>query len=174
MAITKEQLLQNLREGERELLQKLEGIPRERFEEGCYESGWNGRQVLAHITAIEWTYPKLIDLAMGVTPPPKSEAAKTDAAPGSPPHRPASGGIDSYNARSIARYDGFSVDDLIAEFKKNRATTIAKIEATAGDVFHKQVRSAGGIQGELGDVMNTVAYHHVRSHVDDIARAAVG
>ncbi|MCI0832046.1 MAG: hypothetical protein J4O13_03035, partial [Chloroflexi bacterium] len=62
-AVSKSQLLANLRLGGEELLSKLEGLPAGALEAGCYENGWNGRQVLAHIAAIEWTYPRLIDIA---------------------------------------------------------------------------------------------------------------
>jgi hypothetical protein len=160
--ITKPQLLAALRLGEKDIIDKLSSLPAERFDEGRYENGWNGRQILAHITAIEWTYPKLIDVARGADKPAEK---KPDTRP---PTRTASGGINSYNDRSIERYADASAEELLEIFRKNRATTIAAVEATEDDVFLREVKSAGGIQGPLGTVFNYVAVMHVAGHVNDI------
>lgn len=160
--ITKPQLLAALRRGEKDVIDKLSGLPAERFEAGRYENGWNGRQILAHITAIEWTYPKLIDVARGAEKP----AEKKPDSP--PPTRTASGGINSYNDRSIERYADNSAEELLEIFRKNRAATIAAVEATDDDLFLREVKSAGGIQGPLGTVFNYVAVMHVTGHVNDI------
>jgi hypothetical protein len=164
--VTKPQLLAALRQGEKDAIDKLSRLPAERFEEGRYENGWNGRQILAHITAIEWTYPKLIDVARGADRP----AEKKPDSP--PPTRTASGGINSYNDRSIERYADTSAEELLEVFRKNRATTIAAIEAADDDLFLQEVKSAGGIRGPLGYVLNLVAVMHVTGHVNDIVGAA--
>ena len=39
------------------------------------------------------------------------------------------GGNDSYNDRQVAKRAGASVDELLAEFEKNRAATIQAVEA---------------------------------------------
>jgi hypothetical protein len=164
--ITKPQLLAALRQGEKDAIDKLSALPSERFEEGRYENGWNGRQILAHITAIEWTYPKLIDVA-------RNADAPAEKKPGpQPPTRAAGGGINSYNDRSIERYADTSVPELLDVFRKNRATTIAAIEAADDDLFLQQVKSAGGIRGPLGYVLNLVAVMHVAGHINDIVGAA--
>jgi hypothetical protein len=165
--VTKQQLLDNLRHGERSALEKLAVLPAEAFEAGCYENGWNGRQILAHIAAIEWTYPKLIELARSGPAPEKKEGPT-----GEPASRPPSGGIDSYNQRQIERYAGASVAELLETFRKNRATTIAAIDATEEDLFLQPVKSAGGVRGPLGTVLNYIAFLHVNSHVDDITAGA--
>jgi hypothetical protein len=164
--VTKQQLLENLRSGGEDALSKLQALPPEAFEAGGYENGWNGRQILAHIAAIEWTYPKLIDVARSGPP------VKKDKPAGETPTRAARGGIDDYNTRSIARYDGASAEELLETFEKYRATTIQAIEATEDDLFLQTVKSAGGIKGPLGYVLNMVAFLHVQSHVNDIVSAA--
>jgi Mycothiol maleylpyruvate isomerase N-terminal domain len=163
--ITKPQLLAALRQGEKDIIDKLSHLPAERFEEGRYENGWNGRQILAHIAAIEWSYPRLIEVARGGERPADQKAAV-------PPTRTASGGINSYNDRQIERYAGATVDELLEVFRKNRATTIAAVEATDDGLFLREVKSAGGIQGPLGVVFNYVAVLHVQTHVNDIVGAA--
>lgn len=162
-AVSKEKLLSELRASGDELLEKLESLPAEAFGSGCYENGWNARQVLAHVTAIEWTYPKLIELAR--TGPPEKN-------PDQPKHKPARGGINDYNDRSIARYDGVSVPELLKTFREYRETTIATVEATSEDILAAEVKSAGGIQGPVATVLNYVAVMHVRSHLNDIVNAA--
>ncbi len=54
---SKDELLQILRSNGAEVVAKLRGLPPEAFEQGRYENGWNGRQILAHVASIEWTYP---------------------------------------------------------------------------------------------------------------------
>src|SRR5688572_19352874 len=100
------ELVAALRTSGEQFVQSLRSVPIERFEEGRYENGWNGRQILAHVAAIEWTYPRLLEIP--AQPPP---------APGEPPTRPAQGGIDAYNARQVDKRAGVSVADLIAEFE---------------------------------------------------------
>jgi hypothetical protein len=168
--VTKSDLLKALRNGEKDTLDKLASVPANAFDRGCYENGWNGRQVLAHITAIEWTYPKLIDVAKGAGQP--QENAPDKPKDEKPPQRAASGGINSYNDRSIARYDGVGPEALIEEFRKNRKTTIEAIEATDDELFLQNVKSAGGITGPLGYVLNLVAVMHVAGHVNDIVQSA--
>ncbi len=163
-ALSKSQLLENLRSGGEELLAKLQGLPADALESGCYENGWNGRQVLAHIAAIEWTYPKLIDVARNGPPEKKPEATATS--------KPAKGGINSYNDRQIERYADSTVAELLDVFRQNRETTISTIESTEDELFAREVRSAGGIKGPLATVLNLVAVMHVNVHVNDILDAA--
>ncbi len=163
-AVSKSQLLANLRSGGEELLSKLEELPAGALEAGCYENGWNGRQVLAHIAAIEWTYPRLIDLARNGPPEKKPEATATS--------RPAKGGINSYNDRQIERYADATTAELLDIFRKNRETTISTIEATEDELFATEVKSAGGVKGPLGMVLNFVAVMHVNTHVNDVLDAA--
>jgi hypothetical protein len=165
--VTKQALLDGLRKGSADALAKLSVIPTEKFEQGAYENGWNGRQILAHIAAIEWTYPKLLDVARDGDKP--REEKKVDE---KPPQKTARGGINDYNERSIARYADNSVSELLDIFKTNREATIAAIEAADDDLFLKHVKSAGGIPGPLGTVLNFVAVLHVNSHVNDIVASA--
>ncbi len=162
--LSKSQLLANVRSGGEELLSKLEGLPAEALETGCYENGWNGRQVLAHVAAMEWTYPRLIDIARNGPPEKKPEAPAAS--------RPTRGGIDSYNARQIARYADATPAELFDVFRKNRATTISAIEATEDELFATEIKSAGGAEGPLATVLNFVAVMHVNTHVNDLLNAA--
>ena len=118
------------------MLAKLSAIPAEKFEKGCYENGWNGRQILAHITAIEWTYPKLIDVAREGDKPRQDEAAERED---EPPHKRtrAAAASTTTTTASIERYADASVAELLEVFKKNRETTIAAIEAADDDLFLK-------------------------------------
>ena len=65
-----------------------------------------------------------------------------------------------------------SVAEVIDEFETNRKQTIAAVEAADEELFSKEIRSAGGIKGSAGQVLNMVAVMHVQGHVADIVRSA--
>jgi hypothetical protein len=173
--MTKSELIDALRTSGERAATTLAAVPAPKFEEGRYESGWNGRQILAHMASIEWTYPRLLDLAKGAlserpaTPAPSHASAPAQTSPmqadgmasGSPQ-------ILGYNDRQVAKREGVPVADLIAEFEKNRVATIAAVETADDALFAKEITSAGGAKGLLADVMNFVAVQHVLGHLRDI------
>jgi hypothetical protein len=164
-ALSKTQLLEALRSGERELLDRLGGLPADAFERERYENGWNGREILAHVASLEWTYPRLLDIPNQATPPEASESRPESK---SPPTRTARGGIGSYNERQVEKRAGVSVADLLAEFEKNRAATIAAVEQADEALLATPIKSAGGITGPLATVIYLIAVMHVQGHVNDI------
>ena len=64
-----------------------------------------------------------------------------------------------------------SVEELIAEFEQNRATTIAAFELADDSLLSQPIKSAGGITGPLADVVSMIAIMHVDQHARDIAGA---
>ena len=62
-ATSRAELLEALRASRDEVVAIVNAMSPNRLEEGRYENGWNGRQILAHIASIEWSYPRLIDIA---------------------------------------------------------------------------------------------------------------
>jgi hypothetical protein len=167
MPASKQELLGKLRASGDDIVSKLRAMPAESFEQGRYESSWNGRQILAHIASIEWTYPRLIDVAREAQSPKPAEAPKEQSA--EPASRPARGGIDDYNARQVEKRAQMSVAELIDEFAKNRATTIAAFEQADESLLNQPIRSAGGVTGPLADVLSMIAIAHVDQHARDIA-----
>jgi hypothetical protein len=175
-APTKAELLDALRSSGRDALERLRALPPEEFERGRYENGWNGRQILAHIASIEWTYARLVDVARQGTPQPAGETPpavrRTEPSEAAGlPTRPVQGGIDSYNERQVAKRGGVSVAELLGEFERNRAATIAAVEHVDEALLAREIRSAGGITGPLASVINAVAVQHVLGHVNDILGA---
>jgi uncharacterized protein (TIGR03083 family) len=161
--LTKAELLEALQASRDEVLQIVRAIPAERLEEGRYEAGWNGRQILAHIASIEWTYPRLLDIAR--------DAGEVEPDPAAPPTRSMRGGNDAYNERQVAKRAHHSVVQLLAEFEENRAATIRAVEAADEALFSRRIRSAGGVVGPLATVFYAVAVAHVLGHARDIAEA---
>ena len=159
-------LLDALRGSRDEVIALVRGVPVEHLDRGRYENGWNGRQILAHLAAIEWTYPRLIDIAR--TAP---AGATAEAAGGDLPTRAMRGGNDAYNERQVAKRAQVSAPELLAEFERNRAVTIAAVEAAEEELFTRRIQSAGGATGTLASVLHQVAVHHVLGHARDIARA---
>jgi hypothetical protein len=160
---SKAQLIETLRSSGAETAARLRSLPAETFEQGRYENGWNGRQILAHVASIEWTYPRLFDLA-------REASAPRPAAPaGATTSRGMQGGINDYNERQVEKRAGATVAELIDEFETNRAATIAAAEAAGEALFGTTIRSAGGITGPLASVLTAIAVLHVTQHVNDIA-----
>jgi uncharacterized protein (TIGR03083 family) len=158
-APSKAELLAALCSSRDEVLALVRGLPPERLEEGRYENGWNGRQILAHIASIEWTYPRLIDIAR--TPPAPADQSL--------PTRTMKGGNDAYNDRQVAKRASLSVAELLAEFEANRTATIRAVEDADPELFAVPIRSAGGVVGPLARVFHQVAVAHVLGHAKDIA-----
>jgi hypothetical protein len=158
-APSKAELLQALRSSRDEVIALVRSLPPERLEEGRYEGGWNGRQILAHIASIEWSYPRLIEIAR--TPPPPAEE--------SPPTRAPKGSNEGYNDRQVAKREHMTVAELLAEFEQNRDATIAAVEAADEGLFSRRIRSAFGVVGPLAEVFHQIAVVHVLAHARDIA-----
>lgn len=173
---SKAELLDALRSSEQEVLTKLRALPAEEFEQGRYESGWNARQILAHVASIEWTYPRLMDVAKQGTPlaagekPPEVRQTEPEES-GGLPSRAVQGGIDAYNQRQVDKRAQASAADLLAEFQKNRAATIAAVEGADEALLTTPIRSAGGITGILASVIHALAVAHVLGHMNDIVGA---
>ena len=154
---SKTELLQALRASRDEVIAMVRGLPPERLEEGRYENGWNGREILAHIASIEWSYPRLIEIAR--TPPAEE----------SPPTRVPKSGNETYNDRQVAKRAHLTVAELLAEFETNRAATIRAVEAADEALFARRIRSAFGVVGPLVTVFHQIAVDHVLGHARDIA-----
>ena len=133
----------------------VSGLAGRRWDTGVYEHGWTARQLLAHLAAIEWTYPKLIDRAR--------ETSSASASGGG-------GGfdMDAYNRRQVEKRADASVADLLDEFARNRAATIAALRDADDELLAQPTRSAGGVQGTLLEVFASVAVDHVRQHLADL------
>jgi hypothetical protein len=162
-APSKVDLLDALRRTGEEFAENATAMPASAWDEGRYENGWNARQILAHVASIEWTYARLIDMA--ANPPPPRE--------GPPPPRqesPAQSNpiVSDYNERQVAKRADAGVADLLQEFRKNRAATIAAVEKADDALLAKEVASAGGARGPLASVIDFVAVQHVRMHLRDI------
>ena len=170
----KTELISGLRDSGDRATAALSALPAERFEGGRYENGWNARQILAHMASIEWTYPRLIDMARAAAAPAADASATPPAAsaatlaPGQSQMASGSPQILSYNDRQVEKRKDVPVTELIAEFTKNRAATIAAVEAADDALFAQRVRSAGGADGTLADVLDFVAVQHVLDHLRDI------
>lgn len=160
---SKAELLEALRASRDEVLAIVRALPPEVLEERRYENGWNGRQILAHIASIEWTYPRLIDIARDAVAAPDPASSG-----GEPPTRTMRGGNDAYNERQVAKRAHLSAADLLSEFERNRAATIAAVEAADEALFARHIRSAGGVTGSLATVFYQVAVAHVLGHTRDL------
>src|SRR5437899_12983226 len=122
VSIAKEQLLDNMRASGRELVAAVREVPAERWPEGCYEEGWTAKDILAHLASIEWTFPKILLLA---------EQPAPEARDGEKAFRD---GLGGYNQRQVAKRADATVEELVEEFERNRAATVAAV-AQADDAL---------------------------------------
>ena len=160
---SKRELLEALRASGDQALATLRDLPEAGLARGRYEDGWNGREIVAHLAAIEWTYPRLIDLAR------QPADALAEAAGSRGDARPSpGGGIDAYNARQVAKRADATLADLLDEFARNRAATVAAVEAVDDALLAVPVRTAAGLEGPLGSILRFVAVDHVLGHVRDV------
>lgn len=132
----------------------VSALANQRWDAGVYENGWTARQLLAHLAAIEWTYPKLIDRAR------EAPSASTGGGGGFD--------MDAYNRRQVEKRADASVADLLDEFSSNRAATIAALRDADEELLAQPTRSAGGVEGTLLQVFASVAVDHVRQHLADL------
>ncbi len=182
-APTKEDVLSALRDSGEKAVAALRAMDAAAFESGRYENGWNARQILAHVAAIEWTYARLLDVAneapaaspaSAASPPPSSGGVRrtSEGESAGVASRPMRGGVDDYNARQVEKRAGASVAELIDELEANRARTIAAVEGADAEMLARPIRSSGGLTGSLGQVLMAVAVAHVNGHVADITGQA--
>jgi hypothetical protein len=60
------------------------------------------------------------------------------------------------------------VSELLEEFKRNRAATIAAVEGADEALLATPITSAGGVTGALAGVIHALAVAHLLAHVRDI------
>ena len=153
---TREELLAALRRDAERLPEVVGAIGEAELSRGVYENGWSARELLAHLAAIEWTYPRLIERA-------EAAGGSSDSS---------SGGafdMDAYNARQVAKRSEASVGELLEEFGRNRTATIDAVANADAALLDRATRSAGGVEGTLLEVLIGVTVGHVREHMADLA-----
>lgn len=158
---THEELLAALREDAGRLPEVVGAIGEGDLERGVYENGWSARELLAHLAAIEWTYPRLIERAAA----PGGSDGSSDSS---------SGGafdMDAYNARQVAKRAEAGIGELLEEFGRNREATIEAVANADAALLDRATRSAGGVEGTLLEVLIGVTVGHVREHMADLAGA---
>ena len=156
---TRTELLAALRDDAARLPDVAASISEADLERGVYENGWSARQLLAHIAAIEWTYPRLIEQAqIPAEPRSAGSSGRFD--------------MDAYNQKQVANRSSATIADLLAEFARNREATIDAVANADAALLEQPTRSAGGVEGTLLEVLVGVTVEHVRGHIEDLATAA--
>lgn len=168
---SREALIQRVREAGERVQREIGAMDAASMERGVHENGWNARQLLAHMASIEWTYPRLIDLARPAAEPKAAPAQAPAAAPSASPQR--EGGapqpaILGYNDRQVAKRAEASVAELLEEFARNRAATLDAIASADDALLATEVQSAGGLRGTLARVYEMLAVDHVLGHLQEI------
>ena len=156
---SREEVLTALREAGDRVVETDRSLPPERFDEVRHsDSEWTGKEILAHIASVEWTYPKLLDLAR--MPAPEG---------GGPRKAEFRTGIDDYNARQVAKRQEATIEELLEEFGRNREATIAAVESADPELLQQEVTNATGHTGPALEVFHLVGVTHVLDHLEEIA-----
>jgi hypothetical protein len=119
-----------------------------------YQDGaqWTVQQVLAHFITIEgsmqWLFKNI--LAGG---------------PGSPEGFD----VERFNRTQPKKYDGKTIDELIAQFQSVRNETIAIVRAMSDDDLDREGRHAFHGHGKLERFI-VWAYEHVELHLEDLRK----
>ena len=162
--ITREELIANMRRTGDEFVQTVRTLTPEQWTDGRYEEGWTARDILAHVASIEWTYPKILLLAEQAGREPEQKPPDAE--------KKFRGGVGDYNQRQVAKRAEATVEELIEEFERNRAVTIAAVEEADEDLLRVRVRSAGGIEGTTAEVLNYLTMIHLDQHLSDLKGAS--
>lgn len=162
--LDRDALLAALRSDGDRVADVLAALPADALERGAYEQGWTVKDIAAHLASIEWTYPRLIQIAEAADQ--GAESSGGDASTrGSNPQ------MDDYNARQVAKRRETPLPQLIEEFRANRAALIDAVEGAPAELLEREIQSFGGVRGSLLQVMWSVAVEHVRTHLDDLQSA---
>lgn len=119
-----------------------------------YQDGakWTVQQVLAHFITIERSMQWLFkDLLAG--------------GPGSPEDF----NVERFNRTQPQKYDGKTIDELIAQFKSVRKDTIAIVRSMSDVDFDREGRHAFHGHGKLERFIQW-AYEHVALHLEDLRK----
>ncbi len=119
---------------------------------------WGPHELVAHIASMEWTYPRLIEVA---------DTAR-DASSDDRPRRGFRDGNDAYNARQLALRRSTPMADLVDEFARNRRATIEGVTNMDPSLLDAPLSSAGGVTGTLESVLTSVAITHVDEHLQEL------
>ena len=111
---------------------------------------WTARQVLAHFITIErsmqWLFKNILS-----------------GGPGSPERFD----VERFNRTQPKKYDGKTIDELIAEFRSVRNDTISIVGSMSDYDFDREGRHAFHGHGKLERFV-TWAYEHVALHLEDL------
>ncbi len=113
---------------------------------------WTVKQVLAHFITIERSMQKLFKNILS-------------GGPGSPEDFD----VDRFNLTQPKKLDGFTVEELIEQFKSVREDTIDIVKGMTGQDFMREGRHPFHGHGKLERFI-VWAYEHVDIHEDDIRK----
>jgi len=115
-------------------------------------SHWTVQQVLAHFIAIEGSMQKLFKNMLA-------------GGPGAPPDFD----FERFNRSQTPKFDGITLDELIARFKAVRQETVRIVRGMQEEDLDREGLHAFHGRGRL-DRFIRWAYEHVRLHEEDIRR----
>jgi hypothetical protein len=142
-----------LREGEK-VLAFFHNLDREWLEQTVYTEGadWNVREVLAHFVSTERAFSSLLENVLS-----GGEGA------------PVGFDIDAYNQRKVAALKDIPVNDMLVDFREQRARIAASVSNLDGDQLQRLARHPFLGVVPLVDIIKLIYRHNV-VHLRDVRK----
>ena len=155
MPASKEQVVQAIRESQREIEKVASDLPDAAWSRGVYEQGWNAKQLFCHLAESSGVASFLIGRA------------------GAPARAGAGGAIDidEWNARRVAALQDKPVPELLNQLRSNCERDIAAVQAAPDDLLSRPVQTPWGAEGPLADIIVASIQEHGGMHLSDLRAA---
>ena len=154
MTETADSLVQRLTNGEEKTVRFFEALTADQWGITIYTEGssWTLQQVLAHLVAAEVSIVRLLKNILG-------GGAGT----------PENFNLDAYNERKVSELQGISPENLLAEFKDCRASTISLVAGLSLEDLSRQGRHPWLGMTEVGEIIKLLSLH-TQIHQRDIRK----
>jgi len=158
MPASKNDIVRTLRESQQEIEQVANSLPETAWSSGIYESGWNAKQLLCHLTESCGVAGFLVGMAQ--------------APAGGGSGMPAGFDIDAWNGQRVAALQKKALPELLGELRTNTDRNIAAVQAAPDDLLSKHVKAPWDVEGPLADVIVQSIQNHGALHLADLRSAA--
>jgi hypothetical protein len=157
MSVSKDELIAAIRQSAQDIEEIALSLSDEALLSGVYESGWNARQLLCHLTAGGSFASFMIVLAQ--QPPDRAQGAE------------ATFDQDAWNASEVASRAGKSVAELMNELRSSSERSVAAAEAAPDALLQGPFRAPWGDDGTLAEVIVRSINGHAGAHLGELKAA---
>jgi uncharacterized protein (TIGR03083 family) len=155
MVASKQEIISVYRQSSRRLDGIVAGKSEEDLKKVVYP-GWSAKQILCHLASTSGSAGFFIMMAQSG----QGMGAGFD--------------IDRWNAEQVAARRDRPLEEIMAEFRAGRESSIKAVESAPDDLMAKQVPDFSGGMLALADLIKGAATDHETGHLDDLEKALRG